>query len=330
MTNQPVYLSPKVSVIIPVYNGEKHLATCLESASMQTLQSIEILCIDDGSTDNSPDIIRSFASNDSRMLYIYQENAGSGAARNNGLKRARGDYISFLDADDRYPSNEVLEILATRAEQSGMQIAGGGVALRTGETITPGNSRGNEWHFPTDGVMKYADYQFDYGYQRFLFSRQLLADNNIKFPDYLRYQDPPFLVKAMSIAKEFYGVSIDTYDYRVSHKQVSWDDRKVCDLVKGIRDCFNIAVDSNLDKLQSRIFHRLNSEYRKEIEKALRSGNKELLEILIFLNCDIFRHSNNPQLDDGYKLLKPLASLISDYEITTPANKKRFLTRLFG
>lgn len=321
--------SPTVSIILPVFNGEKHLAVCLDSALKQTLSEIEIICVDDGSQDDSASIIQSYAQLDSRVRYVYQTNRGSGAARNHGMSIATGEFISFLDADDRYPSADVLSSLISGIKQSGALVAGGGVALRNGDTVIPGNNRGDEWHFPIEGLKEYADYQFDYGYQRFIFSRPLLIENDITFPDYLRYQDPPFLVKALTRARQFYGVCIDTYDYRVSHKQVTWNDRKVCDLVKGIRDCFLIAAQYDLQKLQSRTFHRLNSEYASEIESSLKAGNAELLEMLLFLNCAMFQQCANPQLHNGRQLLKPLASLVETEQHSNSKCTKNLLSRLF-
>ena len=94
----------KVSVIIPVYNGEKYLEDTLKSVSAQTLSEIEILCVDDGSTDHSWEILQQFAAQDSRIVLLKQKNAGAGAARNYGLKTAKGKYIAFIDSDDLYPS----------------------------------------------------------------------------------------------------------------------------------------------------------------------------------------------------------------------------------
>lgn len=89
-----------VSVIIPVYNAEKHLAECLQSVCGQTLKNIEIICVNDGSSDNSAHILADFANADSRVRVLSQANAGAGAARNHGLREARGQFLSFLDADD--------------------------------------------------------------------------------------------------------------------------------------------------------------------------------------------------------------------------------------
>ncbi len=91
---------PKISVIIPVYNAEEYLRTCLDSVIHQTLKDIEKICVNDGSTDRSLDILREYEKKDKRVLVIDQENKGAGAARNNGMQYANGDYLSFLDADD--------------------------------------------------------------------------------------------------------------------------------------------------------------------------------------------------------------------------------------
>ena len=94
------FSSLKISVILPVYNVAQYLDSCLKSVIRQTLNEIEIICINDGSTDNSLEILKEFSRNDSRIIVITQENAGAGAARNKGLSLAKGKYLSFLDADD--------------------------------------------------------------------------------------------------------------------------------------------------------------------------------------------------------------------------------------
>ena len=92
--------TPKVSVIIPVYNVEKYLQKCLDSVINQTYKNLEIICVDDGSPDNSGGILDAYAQNDSRIIVIHQENAGVSAARNRGLDAATGEYIAFVDSDD--------------------------------------------------------------------------------------------------------------------------------------------------------------------------------------------------------------------------------------
>ena len=90
----------KISIIIPVYNKEAYLERCLDSVLAQTHKSLEVLLIDDGSTDGSPAICEKYAKKDPRIRVLTQENAGASAARNAGIEAAGGDYIGFVDADD--------------------------------------------------------------------------------------------------------------------------------------------------------------------------------------------------------------------------------------
>lgn len=101
--------APKVSVIIPVYNVKKYLAQCLDSVCGQTLQELEIICVDDGSTDGSTDILLEYARRDCRIKMLSQSNAGAGTARNVGIDVAHGQYLSFLDSDDFFEP-DMLEV----------------------------------------------------------------------------------------------------------------------------------------------------------------------------------------------------------------------------
>lgn len=100
----------KVSIIIPVYNVEKYLEKCIQSVVNQTLKEIEIFLIDDGSSDSSWEIVQKFAKKDKRITAIQQENAGAAVARNQGLDRAKGEYIGFVDSDDYVDANYFEEL----------------------------------------------------------------------------------------------------------------------------------------------------------------------------------------------------------------------------
>ncbi len=93
---------PLVSVIIPTYNREKYIKDAVESVLNQTYKNIEVIVVDDGSTDNTQDVIKEIIEKDDRVKYIYQENQGSGSARNRGIQEANGEFIAFLDSDDAY------------------------------------------------------------------------------------------------------------------------------------------------------------------------------------------------------------------------------------
>lgn len=95
-----MYASPKVSVILPIFNSEKFLAKCLSSVLSQSFGDFELICINDGSTDNSESILKKYARKDRRVKIITQKNSGAATARNVGLEHATGEYISFVDSDD--------------------------------------------------------------------------------------------------------------------------------------------------------------------------------------------------------------------------------------
>ena len=114
-------VQPFISVIIPIYNVEKYLKECLDSVVNQTLHNIEVICVDDGSTDSSLEIAKSYAANDNRFIILHQVNKGLGAARNTGFAYARGYYVQFLDSDDAMALNSY-EILYERAASQNLDI----------------------------------------------------------------------------------------------------------------------------------------------------------------------------------------------------------------
>ena len=111
----------KVSVIVPIYNVEKYLSKCLNSIVGQTYENLEILCVNDGSPDNSGEILRIFAERDNRIRIINKENGGLSSARNAGIKEATGDYIVFVDADD-WIDFETIETAVKATEEDGVEM----------------------------------------------------------------------------------------------------------------------------------------------------------------------------------------------------------------
>ena len=102
---------PKVSVIIPVYNAEQYLSQALDSVINQTLKDIEVICVDDGSTDKSLTVLQEYAQKDDRFVILTQKNKFAGAARNKGLDIANGEYVYFMDSDDYLSDENVLKSL---------------------------------------------------------------------------------------------------------------------------------------------------------------------------------------------------------------------------
>ncbi len=114
-------MTPKVSVVMAVYNAQAFLNETLDCVLNQTLREIELICVDDGSTDASLEILNARAAGDARMTVVTQKNATAGVARNEGIRRATGKYLSLLDADDRF-ENDMLEVSYAACEEAGAEI----------------------------------------------------------------------------------------------------------------------------------------------------------------------------------------------------------------
>lgn len=250
-----------VSVIIPVYNAEQYLRQCLDSVLNQTLKDIEIICIDDGSTDKSVEICQEYQNRYKNIVLIEQKNSGSGKARNAGIDTAKGEFIIFLDSDDYYPENDILETLYNNAKEQGVLICGGSFSeLRDGNVIKDYSGICEEGYtFCKNELISYTDYQFDYGYHRFIYNLQFLKENNLRFPDYRRFQDPPFFTKAMYYAEKFYAIDKVTYLLRVGHKNINWQESQLSGLLNGLHDNLNFAKEHNLKKLYYLTLLRLQS-----------------------------------------------------------------------
>ena len=184
------------SVIIPIFNNEDHLSECLDSVIKQSVENMEIICINDGSTDSSRSILNAYEKKDKRIKIICQKNLGAGVARNAGLKVAQGKYIFFIDGDDILPNKDSLKKLIAAAEKYKVSIAGGSQHkfLPDGTIKTKFEEPDSKLVFAKSGFINYRDYQYDFGYQRFVYRKDLLDRYDIKFPTYRRFQDPPFFV----------------------------------------------------------------------------------------------------------------------------------------
>lgn len=234
----------KVSVIIPVYNRGKYIAECLDSVLSQTLKEIEVICIDDGSTDVSYDILMDYERKYNNIFVLKQTNKGPGPARNRGIKHATGKYVCFMDSDDYYASNQALEQLYIKAEENDVSVCGGNLVT----VSESGDIQKTGVWFEKDEKILFKEYGNFYCYTRFIFNLEMLRNNDITFPSYERFEDPPFLMRAMLCAGNFYAVSEVIYVYRTGHKELKYTFDIAIDLLKGIKDCFEIAKEANMVK----------------------------------------------------------------------------------
>lgn len=200
---------PKVSVIIPVFNSENLLNDCLESVKNQTLDDIEIICVDDGSTDNSYNILENFSKNDDRFKVFHQENSGAGFSRNVALDKSTGEFILFLDSDD-WIENDTCERLYNQATNLNSDLV-----LFDAVRHLPDSQSMDLIHFLEDGSNKdFSSLSFDYEFVKDkvlnayfgviwskFYKKSFILENDINFPNHKLYNDVEFHVKSMLLAK---------------------------------------------------------------------------------------------------------------------------------
>lgn len=267
-----------ISIIIPVFNMEKYLVECLDNVLTQTLKDIEIICVNDGSTDKSAKLLTAYQKKYSNIRVICQSNKGAGPSRNAAMDIAMGKYIAFMDADDCYADCNALERLYSYAEEKAAVICGGSLVLERDGIRYKNNGYHGKGSFQSTGAVDYREYQFAYWYQRFLFLTSFLREHKIQFPPYRRFQDPPFMVKAMICAKTFYAVAEEVYVYRLVSKPFLYERVDILnDTAKGIDDVLTMSVEERLEKLHADMVQRM-LRHMCDFYKAIYRGNRELEE----------------------------------------------------
>lgn len=222
----------KVSVIVPIYNVEKYLRKCLDSLVNQTLKDIEIICINDGSTDDSLNVLQEYASEHLNVIVIDQENQGVSIARNNGINKAQGDYIGFVDPDD-WVEPDMFKILYEKAVKTGVDIVECDYKM-VFENSTKIKNRTlfgslHTWKkFPIAcGKIfdwKYVKTQVFNGLRCMvwnrLYKRSLIFDNNLAFPKG-KCEDYPFSLDAVLSAKSIVYCPKTLYNYLIRFGSLS-------------------------------------------------------------------------------------------------------------
>ena len=216
-------IRPKISVVVPVYNAENFLELSLNDIVKQTFSDIEIICVDDGSTDKSLDILQGFARRDKRFVVLSQKNKGGGAARNYGLSEAKGKYIIFLDSDDLF-SKQLLEKTYALAEQTTADI----VAFNFLKFDKAGNKEQrlgirDSWLPQGTTVFNYKDCPdrimsiINPTPWNKLYRREFIIRNNLKFEEISSSNDITFAAVSVACADRITYLKEPLVEYRVGH-----------------------------------------------------------------------------------------------------------------
>ncbi len=279
-------LRPDVSVIIPVYNVRGYLDACLDTVLAQDA-NIEVICVDDGSSDGSLEALEARCADESRLSVIAQLNGGAGSARNRGIDHARGSHLAFIDPDDLYPDNHTLSRLLKAAEENGALVCGGSLAL-----LNPDGSLQMDFDigqayckFKKAGFISFGEYDNDYGWIRFLYDARIFNDGNARFPEFYWYEDPVFFMQIGEAVGRLYCIPDVVYVYRVDYKESDWAPLQARDLLKGAAMNLAAAAAKDQDDLYSKIILRLDYDYCRRI--ALNINDDEVLMRLVGIQSSL-------------------------------------------
>lgn len=212
---------PKISVIIPVYNVEKYLQKCLDSVINQTYKNLEIICINDGSPDNSGKILDEYAKKDSRIIVIHQENAGVSAARNRGLEIVTGEYIAFVDSDD-WLEPECYELALNVLENDKeVDLVGYNADIINSRNDTNQDLQRNKNWFTLPFVGKFELSQkiairMCGACWIYLFKASIIKNNKLKFSNYKFSEDFLFIFEYFAFVKNIYFLDKNLYNYNLA------------------------------------------------------------------------------------------------------------------
>lgn len=210
-------MNSKISIIVPVYNTAKYLSQCLDSLTGQTFKDIEIICVDDGSTDDSAKIIRSYEQKDDRVRYIHQENAGRSEARNTGLDAVKTPYLMFCDSDDWYDST-MCQKMYDAITQNDVDFAYCGIKTEY-EIPNSVTKKSDEEYYRIkfNGIKNITQStwaEIDASLCNKIFRKALLDKYHLSFPGGLVYEDFCFFFQLLTVSKKMYCLPEYLYHYR--------------------------------------------------------------------------------------------------------------------
>lgn len=288
--------SPKISVVVPVYNVEKFIRPCLDSAKNQTLKDIEIICVDDGSTDSSGSILDEYAAEDPRFVVIHKENGGYGKAMNTGLDKARGKYFCILESDD-FIMPDTYEILYNAAEQFGAEVVRtdyfdlstkNGITNLTARQLSKDFSYYYRLICPNKELEVYSFVMHNW---TGIYSREFLEKHHIRYNETpgASYQDNGFFFQVFAQTDKLVYVPRPCYCYRIDNPGSSIHDRtKVYTMAEEYRFIRSFLAEhpefetSVLPAFYARLFRahyqtyvRIDQEFKREYSELIR---KDMIE----------------------------------------------------
>lgn len=269
---------PRVSIIIPVYNEAEYLGYCLDSVLKQNFQDYEVICVNDGSTDNSWEILQQYALKDKRIKAVTQENKGLSEARNTALKAAKGEFIAFVDSDDFIAPEFLTAMLNAQAETNADII---GCDFKKIYKETDGLKEVKKFHlkFYADAlaVLLHKNNFIHFNVWNKLYRRKVIG--NIRFIPDIYYEDWVLNCCVFEQAQGFAWVKEKLYAYRISNGSImrsDFNEKKLHDYVTGIREVYAYFMANAPEKWEKVRNTRISRTVKMMMNSALRAKNKEL------------------------------------------------------
>lgn len=280
-----------ISIIVPIYNAEKYLNKCIDSLVNQTKKELEFILVNDGSTDSSEDIIKSYK--DKRIKYFKNKNQGIGKTRNFGIDKATGKYLMFLDSDD-YLDINACEKLYNKAikEKSDLVVFDFYRVEDTLKEVTINN-------FKSSSLKENPNLLLDInlGPCNKLIKRELIDKNNTRFNEELKYEDTPFVTEIIKNANKISKLNEYLHYYVIhSNSETTVRDERVFDIIKIIDIIRNQYKDEKymedvVNKLTVRTF--TNYTIQQRVQKDLKVGMKFIDEAFSYMKKNIPNYKNN-------------------------------------
>ena len=245
---------PKISVIVPVYNAEKYLPKCLDGLINQTFKDIEIICVNDGSTDRSLSILKEYAKKDSRIVIVDKKNSGPGACRNIGIEKATGEFIQFVDSDD-WIEPETCEVCYQKAKEHNVDMVSFNSTVY-GPKIFPyyyydiKKEKKIIWKDISTNLFNYHFHSW-----HFLYKKDFLLQNKISFPNLIWGEDVPFVMRAILKAKSIYMIPNCLYAYVQQSQSITHTSTSPFDIFEVIKLC-NKLINKNEFCILKEGFHK--------------------------------------------------------------------------
>lgn len=269
-----------LSVIVPVYNTAPWLARCLDSICAQTYRNLEILCVNDGSTDNSAEVLAEYAAKDSRIKVFTQKNAGLSAARNTALDHASGEWITGVDSDD-WLEIEAYEH-AMRSTAGGVDMVWFGTRIEGEGPETEYAGRAEYYRVKLDGVQELNEdvcHTMDANFWNKLYRTSILRKYDIRFPEGLLYEDIPFFHAYTCVANRVACIPDRYYHYVQRASSIMGLTRELTprsvDHVRVLAFFAAFLKTHHLNK-EERLIYLLERYYRD----AIRFCTPEMLQVL--------------------------------------------------